>query len=257
MIRVVLADDHPAFLRGLATMLAESDEVEVVGTATTGAAAVAAVRELLPDVVVMDLHMPELDGVEATAQVRRLAPGTAVLVLSMHDDDASLRAALQAGASGYLLKEAGGPEVLRALAGVAAGDAVFGRGLAPRVLGRVAAAPAPAGAALPELTAREVEVLDLLARGRTNGEIASALFLSAKTVRNHVSNILVKLGAPDRRAAAEGARAAGLGRSADGPAWRAAAPDVPGRRAAAPHDLGTTARHGRGVLHDRPERGSR
>jgi DNA-binding NarL/FixJ family response regulator len=228
VIRVVLADDHPAFLRGLATMLAESDEVEVVGTATDGEAAVTAVRELLPDVVVMDLHMPRLDGVEATARVRRLAPGTAVLVLTMHDDDASLRAALQAGASGYLLKEAGGPEVLRALAGVAAGEAVFGRGLAPRVLDRVAAAPAPATAALPELTARELEVLDLLARGRSNGQIAAALFLSAKTVRNHVSNILVKLGVPDRHAAAERAIAAGLGRDPDRPAWRAGRPGTPG-----------------------------
>jgi DNA-binding NarL/FixJ family response regulator len=143
-----------------------------------------------------------------------------VLVLTMHDDDASLRAALQAGAAGYLLKEAGGPDIVRALAGVVNGDAVFGRTVAPRVLRSVAAGPAPTGPALPMLTAREVEVLDLVARGRTNGQIAAALFLSAKTVRNLVSNILTKLPAVDRQAAAGLARAAGLGADPDRPAWR-------------------------------------
>lgn len=229
MIRVVLADDHPAFLRGLQTMLAESDDVEVVGTADTGLAAVEAVRELRPDAVVMDLHMPELDGVEATARIGREAPGTAVLVLTMHDDDASLQAALRAGASGYLLKEAGGPDIVRALAGVVNGDAVFGRTVAPRVLRRIGSdegAPPP----FPMLTGREVEVLDLLARGRTNGQIASVLFLSAKTVRNHVSNILMKLPAADRHEAADLARAAGLGADAARPAWQrpgAAGPGAP------------------------------
>ena len=231
MIRVVLADDHPAFLRGLVTMLGESDDVEVVGTAATGRAAVDAVRELLPDAVVMDLHMPELDGVEATARIRREAPGTAVLVLTMHDDDASLRAALQAGASGYLLKESAGPDIVRALVGVARGDAVFGRSIAPRVLQQVAVPAGPASPALPELTARELEVLDLVARGHTNGQIAAALFLSGKTVRNHVSNILVKLGVPDRHAATERAREAGLGSDPDRPAWRQQRPGTTGRGA--------------------------
>ena len=233
MIRVLLADDHPAFLRGLAAMLAESGEVESVGTAGTGRAAVDAVRNLRPDAVVMDLHMPDLDGVEATARIVREAPGTAVLVLTMHDDDASLRAALQAGASGYLLKEAGGPDIVRALAGVVNGDAVFGRTLAPRVLRSVAADPTPAGPPFPMLTGREVEVLDLLARGRSNAQIAAALFLSAKTVRNHVSNILVKLPAADRHAAAELARAAGLGADPGRPAWREGTrrPVDPGRGA--------------------------
>lgn len=219
MIRVVLADDHPAFLRGLHAMLAESGEIHVVATATTGVAAVDAVRELRPDAVVMDLHMPELDGVEATARIAREAPGTAVLVLTMHDDDGSLRAALQAGASGYLLKEAGGPDILRALHAVVNGDAVFGRAVAPRVL-RQAADSAPSGPQLPMLSAREIEVLDLVARGRTNAQIASTLFLSAKTVRNHVSNILVKLPAADRHEAANIAREAGLGADSSGPAWR-------------------------------------
>jgi len=220
VIRVLLADDHPAFLRGLQAVLAESDDVEVVGTATTGRAAVDAVRELRPDAVVMDLHMPELDGVEATTRITREAPGTAVLVLTMHDDDASLQAALRAGASGYLLKEAGGPDILRALAGVVNGDAVFGRTLAPRVLRRVGTGEASAQPPFPMLTSREVEVLDLLARGRSNGQIASALFLSAKTVRNHVSNILMKLPATDRHEAAEVARAAGLGADPSRPAWQ-------------------------------------
>jgi DNA-binding NarL/FixJ family response regulator len=201
-------------------MLGESDEVDVVGTAGTGRAAVDAVRELRPDAVVMDLHMPDLDGVEATAQIIRDVPGTAVLVLTMHDDDASLRAALQAGASGYLLKEAGGADIVRALTGVVRGDAVFGPTVAPRVLRRVGADPAPAGPPLPMLTGREVEILDLVARGRTNGQIATALFLSAKTVRNHVSNILMKLPAADRHEAADVARAAGLGVDVSRPVWR-------------------------------------
>jgi DNA-binding NarL/FixJ family response regulator len=219
VIRVVLADDHPAFLRGLQFMLAESSEVEVVGTATTGVAAVDAVRELRPDAVVMDLHMPELDGVEATARVVREAPGTAVLVLTMHDDEGSLRAALQAGASGYLLKEAGGPDIVRALLGVVNGDAVFGRTVAPRVL-RQMSDGASSGPQLPMLSAREVEVLDLVARGGTNAQIASALFLSQKTVRNHVSNILMKLPASDRHEAGEIGRSAGLGADPDRPSWR-------------------------------------
>jgi DNA-binding NarL/FixJ family response regulator len=232
VIRVVLADDHPAFLRGLQFMLAERSEVEVVGTATTGVAAVDAVRELRPDAVVMDLHMPQLDGVEATARILREAPGTAVLVLTMHDDDGSLRAALQAGASGYLLKEAGGPDIVRALLGVVNGDAVFGRTVAPRVL-RQMTDRASSGPQLPMLSAREVEVLDLVVRGRSNAQIASALFLSAKTVRNHVSNILMKLPASDRHQAAEIGRAAGLGADPDRPSWRGQGrrPADPGRGA--------------------------
>lgn len=220
MIRVLLADDHPAYLRGLQTMLAESPDVEVVGAVTDGRGALDAVRELLPDAVVMDLHMPGMDGVDATARITAELPETAVLVLTMHDDDASLQAALQAGARGYLLKEAGGPDIVRALIGVVNGDAVFGRAVAPRVLGQVAADRTASGPRLPMLSAREIEVLDLVARGRTNAQIAAALFLSAKTVRNHVSNILVKLPARDRQAAAEVARTAGLGADRGGPAWR-------------------------------------
>lgn len=221
MIRVVLADDHPAFLRGLQAVLAESDGIDVVGTAGTGLAAVDAVRELRPDAVVMDLHMPELDGVQATARITAETPGTAVLVLTMHDDDASVQAALRAGASGYLLKEAGGPDIVRALEGVVNGDAVFGRTVAPRVLRRIASDQERAQP-FPMLTGREVEVLDLLARGRSNGQIAAALFLSAKTVRNHVSNVLMKLPAADRHDAAEIARAAGLGTDPARPTWQRA-----------------------------------
>jgi DNA-binding NarL/FixJ family response regulator len=168
----------------------------------------------------MDLHLPELDGVAATARITAEAPGTAVLVLTMHDDDASLQAALRAGASGYLLKEAGGPEIVRALAGVVDGEAVFGRTVAPRVLRRIGAGEDRAQPPFPVLTGREVEVLDQLARGRSNAQIAAALFLSAKTVRNHVSNILMKLPASDRHEAAELARAAGLGTDPARPAWQ-------------------------------------
>jgi DNA-binding NarL/FixJ family response regulator len=234
VIRVLLADDHPAFLRGLQTMLAEEAGVEVVGAVTDGRAAVDAVRELHPDAVVMDLHMPVMDGVDATARITSELPGTAVLVLTMHDDDASLQAALQAGARGYLLKEAGGADIVRALLGVVNGDAVFGRAVAPRVIGQVAADRQANGPSLPMLSAREIQVLDLVARGRTNAQIASALFLSAKTVRNHVSNILVKLPARDRHAAAEVARSVGLGADRGGPAWRrggAPRPGDPGRGA--------------------------
>ena len=228
MIRVLLADDHPAFLRGLQTMLTEEPDVEIVGAVTDGRAAVDAVRALRPDAVVMDLHMPGMDGVDATARITVEVPETAVLVLTMHDDDASLQAALQAGARGYLLKEAGGADIVRALVGVVNGDAVFGRAVAPRVLGQVAAERSAMKPSLPMLSAREIEVLDLVARGRTNAQIASALFLSAKTVRNHVSNILVKLPARDRHAAAEVARSAGLGADRGGPAWRAPGAPRPG-----------------------------
>jgi len=213
VIRVLLADDHPAFLRGLAAMLAESGEVEVVGTAATGRAAVDAVRELRPDAVVMDLHMPELDGVEATARIRREAPETAVLVLTMHDDDASLRAALQAGASGYLLKEATLEEIVAGVRAAAAGRSLIAPGVARPLLERLrhhGADPRPAAGTPPALSGRERDVLALLVEGRGNAEIGDALHLSASTVKTHIAAILEKLGVENRVQAAVLAVRSGL-----------------------------------------------
>lgn len=221
MIGVVIAEDHPAFLRGLMAMLGESGQVEVLAAVGDGISAVAAVSEHRPDAVLMDLHLPELDGVEATRRICEQHPDAAVLILTMHGDDASLRLALQAGARGYLLKESTQDDIVRALHDVARGAAVFDRNLAPTVLRDLST---PSGSTIaPELRSlspREVEVLDLLARGRTNQQIAAELYLSDKTARNHVSNILTKLGLTDRAAAGELARRIGMGRSDHAPRWR-------------------------------------
>jgi DNA-binding NarL/FixJ family response regulator len=211
---VVVADDHPLFRDGLVAALATMDGVEVVGTAADGEQAVTVTGELAPDVVLMDLAMPGVNGIEATRRIVQAHPGTAVLVLTMAEADDSLVAAVRAGARGYLLKEAGRQEISHALWSVAAGEAVFGTSVADRILSRLAEPPrgkAGTSAAFPQLTEREAEVLDLLARGQSNRAISARLYLSDKTVRNHVSNILAKTGAPDRHAAADMARQAGLG----------------------------------------------
>ncbi len=227
-MRVLLADDHPAYLRGLVALLAEEPEIEVAGTATDGTTAVALARELRPDAVVMDLHLPGVDGLEATRQITGALPGVAVLVLTMYDDDASVRAAVAAGARGYLLKESAGPEIARALAAVVRGEAVFGAGVAGRVLGQLAGAARTLPPQLAELSGREVDVLRMLAGGAANRDIARQLFLSDKTVRNYVSNILTKLALPDRAAASDWARRNGLADAA-GPAWRDKRPGSPGQ----------------------------
>lgn len=221
MITVVLVDDHPAFLHGLAAMLEESGDVQVLASVSEGAAAIDAACRLRPDAVVMDLHLPGLDGIDATHRIVDEVPETAVLVLSMHDDDATVQMVLDAGARGYLLKEATGADIVRALQSVVRGEAVFGASVATRLLRRLGGAPPSVTSPFPRLTGRELEVLDLLARAKTNAEIASRLFLSDKTARNHVSNILTKLDVPDRAQAGELARAAGLGIDLDVPTWRA------------------------------------
>ncbi|GIH26892.1 DNA-binding response regulator [Acrocarpospora phusangensis] len=210
MIRVLVADDHPLYRRGLVGVLTEEDGVEVVGEAADGDAALLLAAELRPDVVLMDLHMPGVNGVEAT---RRLAPDCRVLVLTMFDDDESVLAATRAGARGYLVKGASGERIVSAVRAVAAGDAVFGADVAGRVLGVLAAdrRGARAGRPFPALTDREREVLDLIATGRSNGEIARRLHLSDKTIRNHVSAIFAKLQVADRSQAIVRAREAGLG----------------------------------------------
>ncbi|HEX4699141.1 MAG TPA: response regulator transcription factor [Actinomycetes bacterium] len=210
--RVVVADDHPTFRRGLAALLAAVDGVDLVGEAEDGERAVELAATLRPDVVVMDLTMPGLGGVEATRRIVAADPDVAVLVLTMLDEDESVFAAMRAGARGYVVKGADTDDVLRALQSVARGDAVFGPAVASRVLSyltRPLSARDPV--VFPELTEREREVLELLARGRTNGEIARALVVSPKTVRNHVSNVFAKLQVAGRSEAVARARDAGLG----------------------------------------------
>ncbi|MGX5657987.1 response regulator [Geodermatophilus nigrescens] len=211
-LRVVVADDHPVYRDGLALLLGSVPGVEVVGTAADGAAAVEVVREHLPDVVVMDVQMPVLDGIEATRRITTQAPSVGVVVLTMSEDDGTVFAAVRAGARGYLLKGADQEEVLRAISTVASGGAVFGAALARRITDFFAAAPRGPEEAFPQLTAREREVLDLVAAGRSNAQVAAALFLSPKTVRNVVSNVLAKLQVGDRAQAIVRAREAGLGR---------------------------------------------
>jgi DNA-binding NarL/FixJ family response regulator len=214
-IRVLLADDHPVYREGLAALLASVDGLEVVGTAEDGLAAVALATELQPDVVVMDVQMPGLDGIEATRRLTSASPHIGVVVLTMAEEDATLFSAMQAGARGYLLKGANQAEITRAVTAVARGEAIFGPAIARRIADFFAGPPAAGSAAeqaFPQLTAREREILELVAAGRSNGQIASALFLSPKTVRNNVSNIFAKLHVADRAEAIVRARDAGLGR---------------------------------------------
>ena len=215
MTRVLIVDDHPIFRDGLAGLLATLPEVEVIGTAGTAEEALAVLTETVPDVVLMDINLPGVSGVEATRRTLQIAPATAVLVISMVDDDDSVFAALAAGARGYVLKGATAAEITAALSTVAAGGAVFGAGIAGRMLA-MAPSPAPSGPGGPltghdDLTAREREVLDLLAEGASNRQIARTLGVSLKTVQNHVSRILDKLQAADRTQAVLRARQAGRG----------------------------------------------
>jgi DNA-binding NarL/FixJ family response regulator len=210
-VRVVLADDHPMVRYGITAVLADAPEVLVVGEASDGEELLAVVEQHHPDVVVTDLDMPGMTGAEATARLRTSHPDLAVLVLTLHEDDESLFAALRAGARGYLLKGADRAELVRAILSVAAGEAVYGPAVASRIVQFFTGARDEyAAQVFPELTDRERDVLGLIASGRRNSEIATALGLSDKTVRNHVSNVLLKLQVPDRTAAAFKARDAGL-----------------------------------------------
>jgi DNA-binding NarL/FixJ family response regulator len=188
-------------------------DVAVVGEAASGDEAVELAHKLEPDVILMDIKMPGLNGIEATREIQQASPQIGVLVLTMFEDDDSVFAAMRAGAKGYLLKDSGGEGVVHAIRAVASGEAVFGPGVAERIMGFFAAPRAAAPQrAFPELTEREEEVLSLVAQGKANREIARQLFVSLKTVRNHVSNILLKLQVADRAQAVIRARDAGMGR---------------------------------------------
>ncbi len=212
-IRVVLADDHPMYRYGLTAILDQAEAIDVVASVGDGDELVSAVGELSPDVVLTDLSMTRFDGVAAITQLVSADPDLPILVLTMHEDDQHVFAALRAGARGYLVKGSDGEEIVRAVRSVASGDAVYGGAVARRIVafysgGQVESSTARA---FPDLTPREREVLELLAAGCRNHEIARRLGMSEKTVRNHVSQVLTKLQVPDRTAAALKARESGIG----------------------------------------------
>lgn len=212
MTGVVIADDHPAFRRGVDLMLSGVDGIVVLGQAETGQRAVELASEFAPDVVLMDLRMPGLDGIEATRRILRTEHPPAVVVLTMFEDDDSVFAAMRAGARGYLLKGADQDEIVRAIRAAAAGEAIFGPEIAERVIHHFASGSGSTASAFPALTDREREVLEMVAAGKGNATIAHDLVISLKTVRNHISNIFTKLQVSDRSAAIVKAREAGLAR---------------------------------------------
>lgn len=216
-IRIVVADDHPVVRGGLVALLRSIPGLDVVGEATDGASAVEAAAEFGPDVILMDVRMPGMDGIEATRQIRDRTPKSRVLMLTMHDDDATVFTAMKAGARGYLLKEAEPDHIVRAVRGVVAGEAIFGPGVAARMLRYFSEPPTAITSAVddpfPELTDRERDILDLLAEGRRNADIASELYLSPKTVSNHLTSIFAKLQVAGRGEAIVRAREHGLGSS--------------------------------------------
>ena len=210
--RVLLVDDHPLFRDGVLAALVGADDLEVVGEADDAAGALAAVRELAPDLVLMDVNLPDGSGIDATRTITSEHPSTRVLMMTMSSDDDAVVAAMRAGARGYCIKGAGKAELLHAVRTAAAGGGVFSPAVADRMAAYFSSlAAVPGQVAFPQLTDREREVLDLLARGHDNRRIARELFLSDKTVRNHVSNVLTKLGVEDRSEAVARARNAGLG----------------------------------------------
>jgi DNA-binding NarL/FixJ family response regulator len=211
-IRILVADDHRQFRAGIRAMLRREAELELIGEVATGAEAIEAAESLQPDVVLMDLHMPDVNGIEATRQILASSPHIRILVLTMFEDDDSVFAALRVGARGYLLKGADKAEIVRAIRALERGEAIFGPAIAQRLMHYFATPhPTPAVTAFPELTEREREILTLIAQGWGNNEIAARLVVSLKTVRNYVSNIFSKLEVADRTEAILRARNAGLG----------------------------------------------
>jgi DNA-binding NarL/FixJ family response regulator len=203
-IRVLVVDDHPVVRDGLRGMLSGEPDLEVVGDAPNGLVATALVERLAPDVVLMDLRMPELDGVTATARIRAAFPGVHVLVLTTYDTDADITRAIEAGATGYLLKDTPRDELFRAVRAAARGESVLAPAVAARLMVQMRAP------ALQPLSARELEVLELVARGCSNREAAAVLFLSEATIKTHLLHVFAKLGVDDRTAAVTVALERGL-----------------------------------------------
>lgn len=209
-VRIVVADDHAVVREGLRALIGAVDGFELVGMAATGNEAVRKAQTLRPDVIVMDINMPDGSGIDAARQLAHLVPDTAVLMLTMFDDDDSVFAAMRAGALGYVLKGADPDDIVRAIASIAGGHAIFGPGVARRATAYLTA-PRPENPAFPSLTTREREVLDLIAAGNGNATIASKLGVSPNTIANHISNIFNKLQVASRAEAIVMARNAGLG----------------------------------------------
>ena len=212
-LRLLIVDDQTITRSGLRSLLAAQTSLEIVGEAREGEEAIALAASLQPDVILMDLRMPGVNGIDATRRIHRTSPHIGILVVTVFEDDTSVFPAIRAGARGYLLKNTEQDELLRAIQTVANGGAVFSPGIAQRVLGYLSA-PEPNAPLLifDELTPREREILELIARGQTNAEIAAALSLSPKTVSNNVSNVLVKVQATDRAKLMLMALEAGLGK---------------------------------------------
>jgi DNA-binding NarL/FixJ family response regulator len=212
-LRILVAEDHPLFRKGMISLLSSVPEFEVIGEAATGEEAVVRAAQLQPDVILMDLQMPQVNGIEATRRILQESPSVRILVVTLFEDEDSVFMALRAGARGYVLKDADEEEVVHAIRAVGKGEAIFSPNVATRVLAYFAASP-PGGAppqAFPTLTDREREILHLIAQGHPNPSIARQLSLSTKTIGNYVSNIFTKLQVADRSQAIIRAREAGLG----------------------------------------------
>ena len=211
-IRILIADDHAVVREGLRAVLGSEPDMEVVGEAATGKEVIERAAELRPDVILMDIQMPGINGIEATRRILDASPKVGVVVLTMFEDDESVFSAMRAGARGYVLKGAHPSEILKVLRAVAGGEAYFGPEIARRLVHFFSTPKSASPAeAFPELTAREREILDLIARGHNNATIAARLFVSPKTVGNHISHIFTKLQVADRAQAIIRAREAGLG----------------------------------------------
>lgn len=211
-LRVLIADDHPLFRHGIASLLAATADLEPVAEATTGEEAIALAERTQPDVILMDIRMPGVNGIEATRRILQQSPHIRILVVTMFEDDGSVFAAMRAGARGYVLKEADKEELLRAIRAVGGGEAIFSPAIATRLLDYFAQPrPAEPPDVFPELTEREREILHLIAQGKSNPEITAQLVLSPHTVRNYVSSIFTKLQVADRAQAIIRAREAGMG----------------------------------------------
>lgn len=215
-IQVIIVDDHPMFRGGLRALLTTDPGMEVVGEANDAETAITLVEQLQPDVVIMDIQLPAISGIEATRRVQDMSPHIGILVVTMFEDDYSVFAAMRAGARGYVLKDANEDDILRAIRSIARGEAIFSPTIARRVMDYFAATSSTELKAVPrrsfpELTERERELLNLIARGESNTQIAETLVVSPKTVRNHISSIFSKLQVAGRAEAIIKARDAGLG----------------------------------------------